>query len=394
MTMITDTDTLKSLCKALAAEPFITVDTEFLRDKTYYPQLCLVQLAAPQGEPVAVDPLSGDVDLKPLLDLMANPKVLKVFHAARQDMEIFYNLMDEIPAPLFDTQVAAMVCGYGESVGYHNLVSGICHAKLDKSAQFTDWSRRPLSKKQLVYALDDVTYLRDVYRHLAAALDKQDRTKWVEQEMAILNAPETYQNPLEDAWQRIRIRTDKPKILAVLREIAAWREKEAQRRDVPRSRVIRDEILADLAVHAPRTADDLSHIRGLPREFAHGRLGKEMLEAIHRGLETPPEKAPRAERRERFPSDLTPVLEMLKMLLRIQCAEHDVASKLVASQDDLEALALDDAADIPALKGWRYEVFGAEALALKQGKITLGLSRNKIVKAAPAPAPRKTGSGD
>lgn len=380
MTIITDTHALQALCKDLAKEPFITVDTEFLRDKTYYPQLCLVQMAAPEGAPFAVDPLAKGIELAPLLELMADAKVLKVFHAARQDMEIFYNLNGKIPAPLFDTQVAAMVCGYGESVGYHNLVSDICDARLDKAAQFTDWSRRPLSKKQVSYALDDVTYLRAVYKALAARLDKQGRTAWVEQEMAILNAPKTYQNPPEEAWQRIKIRTEKPKTLSVLREVAAWREIEAQRRDVPRNRVIRDETVADLAVHAPQSLEDMAHMRGLPKDIMHGRMGKELLAAIHRGLETPPDKAPRPERRERFPADLTPALEMLKMLLRIQCSEHDVAPKLVASQDDLELLARDDDADIPALKGWRYEVFGQEALALKQGKITLGLSRNKIVR--------------
>ncbi len=380
MNIITDKPALSALCKSLGQNDFFTIDTEFLRDKTYYPQLCLVQVAAPEGEPYAIDPLAEGLDLAPLLDLMANKKVLKIFHAARQDIEIFYNLMNDMPEPLFDSQVAAMVCGYGDSIGYNNLVAEICGQRLDKGAQFTDWSRRPLSTKQLRYALDDVTYLRDVYRHLSRELEQKNRAEWVIQEMDVLTSPETYKNDPAQAWQRIKLRTEKPKTLSVLKEIAAWREKEAQRRDVPRSRILRDETLADLAVHAPETPEELARIRGLNSEMAGGRFGKSLLDAVKKGLEMPAAQCPAVEDKRRFPQNLVPVLEMLKMLLRIQCSEHGVAAKIVASSEDLEALALEDEPDIPAMKGWRYEVFGREAQAMKRGEITLGLHKRRIVK--------------
>lgn len=377
--IVTERSRLEDLCRRLAKEPFFTVDTEFLRDKTYYPQLCLVQVASPGGDPVAIDPFA-DIDLDPLYDLMADSGVLKVFHAARQDLEIFFNMTGAVPHPIFDTQVAAMVCGFGESIGYNNLVYDICGERLDKGAQFTDWSRRPLSSKQIRYALDDVTYLRDVYHHLSGMLEKEDRSSWLEQEMEVLTSASTYENAPENAWRRIKIRTEKPKVLSVLREIAAWREREAQHRDVPRNRVMRDDAIADLAVHAPKTVEELMHIRGMPKDMAHGRMGRQILEAVNKGLAVPPAEMPRPDTRRRFPSDSVPVLEMLKMLLRIQCSEHNVAPKLVADSEDLEALALDDSPDIHAMKGWRYEVFGREALALKGGKITLGLEKGRIVK--------------
>lgn len=380
MTIIKNTKELHALCSQLAQEPFITIDTEFLRDKTYYPKLCLVQLAPPEGEAVAVDPLAGELDLGPLLDLLANETVVKVFHAARQDLEIFYNLTDVIPHPIFDTQVAAMVCGYGDQIGYNKLVQGICGQKIDKGAQFTDWARRPLTGRQLSYALDDVTYLRDIYRHLKKELDKRGREKWVKEEMATLTAVKTYENPPDIAWQRVKIKSDKPRILAVLREVAAWREKEAQRRDVPRGRVLRDETMADMAVHPPENTEDLLHIRNMPEDIARGKYGGELLSAVQRALEIPKDQCPRPKKKERLPPELTPVLEVLKMLLRIQASEHEVAAKLIATRTDMEALALDDKADIPALKGWRYEVYGKDALDLKHGKIALGLKKNNITK--------------
>ncbi len=373
-------DELAGACAALAEEPFFTIDTEFLRDKTYYPRLCLIQVAPPAGEPVAIDPLAPGLDLAPLLDLMANKKVLKVFHAARQDLEIFYNLMNEVPAPLFDTQVAAMVCGYGDSTGYHTLVQDACGLSLDKGAQFTDWSRRPLSSRQISYALDDVDHLRAVYKKLNGELEASKRVSWLEEEMGILANPATYENDPRTAWKRIKIKTDKPKILAVLREIAAWRELQAQERDVPRNRIVRDEVLADIALHPPRTVEELGRIRGVGADMAKGRMGRALLDAIKAGLDGPHD-VPRPERRERFPSELTPTLEMLKMLLRIQCSESGVAPKMVADTDDLEILAMDRGqADIPALKGWRHDVFGREALALLGGEIVLGLKDGRIFK--------------
>lgn len=380
MSIITTEQDLAALCRELATQPYITVDTEFLRDKTYYPQLCLLQLAGPSTEAHAVDPLANGIKLDPLFELMADEKVVKVFHAARQDLEIFYNLTGTLPRPLFDTQVAAMVCGYGEQAGYYSLVSDICGHKLDKGAQFTDWSRRPLSAKQLHYALDDVNYLRELYIHLKAELEKRGRLDWVTEEMGILTDPETYRNDPAKAWQRIKVRTDKPRVLCILKEISAWREEEAQRRDVPRSRIVRDETLADIAVHAPHTVDELAKTRGFSADMARGRLGKGLLEAIERAGKQPNDQCPRPPRRENFPNELTPVLEMLKMLLRIQCSEHHVAPKLVASSSDLELLAQNDSADVPALKGWRFDVFGGEALALKHGKLALSCQNGKIIK--------------
>lgn len=379
--LITKQDDLDRACKALAQSPFITVDTEFLRERTYFPVLCLIQLAAPDVAPVAVDPLEDKLDLTPLFDLLFNERIVKVFHAARQDLEIIYNLTEAIPAPLFDTQIAAMVCGHGEQIGYGALVSAVCKKTVDKGSQFTDWSRRPLSDRQLTYALEDVSHLRDIYMHLSQELTQKNRIDWVAAEMAVLNNPATYANDPDTAWQRIKIRSDKPKVLAALRELAAWREEEAQRRDVPRGRILKDESLAEIAVHMPRTIEDLALIRGLSADMARGKMGKSILDAIEFAVKMPPEKCPTVERGTRFPSDLTPVLEMLKMLLRIQAAQHDVAAKIIASSDDLEAIAMDDAADVPALQGWRLEVFGRDALALKHGKIALSVKNGKIQKA-------------
>ncbi len=379
--IITEQSKLDRLCADLAQEPFITVDTEFLREKTYYAQLCLVQVAGPEGDAAAIDPLEGGLDLTPLYDLLANENVLKIFHAARQDLEIFYNLTEKIPHPLFDTQVAAMVCGYGEQIGYTNLVKAITDVQLDKAQQFTDWSRRPLSKKQVAYALDDVTYLRDVYHALAAELEDKGRTKWVAQEMDILTSPDTYKNPPEDAWQRIKVRTHKPRVLAVLREAAAWREHEAQHRDVPRNRVVRDETLADLAAHPPETMEALGRIRGFSPDMARGRLGKGVLEAVKIALALPKDQCPQPEKKDKLPLEHAPALEMLKMLLRIQAAENGVAAKLIANSDDLQELARHGMkADVPALKGWRYEVFGKEAEAMLKGRLSLTLKNGAIHK--------------
>ncbi len=371
---------LNALCAELAQGPYFTIDTEFLRDKTYYPQLCLIQVASPEGEPKAIDPLMDDIDLAPLFNLMSDEKILKVFHAARQDLEIFYNMMGKVPHPIFDTQVAAMVCGFGESVGYYALVADICGVHLDKGAQFTDWSRRPLSKKQLIYALDDVTYLRDIYEDLAEQLTETGRTTWLAQEMKILESAETYENKPENAWERIKVRTDKPKVLALLREVAAWREREAQGRDVPRQRIVKDEVLADIAVHPPETPEELGKIRGLSADFARGKMGKGLLEAVAKGLATPPKDCPRIERKAKFPSDLTPTLEMLKMLLRIQCSEHGVATKLVANSEELETFIMAPDKQQPLTTGWRNEIFGQVARKLMEGKIGLSLKNNQITR--------------
>lgn len=381
--IITDTPALRALCDDLAKQPYITIDTEFLRDKTYYPTLCLVQVAPPVGDAAAIDPLAKDIDLTPLIELMANQNVLKIFHAARQDVETFFNLCGQIPTPIFDTQVAAMVCGYGDQIGYLNLVQDICGKKLDKGAQFTDWSRRPLTDKQISYALDDVIWLRDVYRHLSDELKKRGRTEWVFEEMAFLTDPKTYKNPPEDAWQRLKLRTDKPQAVAVLIEAARWREEEAQRRNIPRGRILKDEALLDLAVHAPRTIDELKHIRGVGEDVARGKLGQSILNAVERGLSLPRDQLPRQERRKALPPNLAPVVELLKVLLRIVAAENEVAARLIASPDDLEEIAKSDTADVAAMKGWRHEVFGVEALELKSGRIALCIDGGTEIKRMP-----------
>jgi len=379
MSIISDTKALAALCEKLSAHEFLTIDTEFLRDKTYYPQLCLVQMAGPGIDAVAIDPLAKGIDLAPLYDLMANERILKVFHAARQDVEILFNLTGKIPHPIFDTQVAAMVCGYGEQVGYNAIVADVCKVQIDKGAQFTDWARRPLTPRQLAYALDDVTYLRDVYLHLSSKLARQGRTEWVNEEMEILTDPATYRNAPEDSWKRIKIKTNKPKILAVLREVSAWREREAQRRDIPRGRVLRDEMLAEIAIHPPKNVADLRQIRNMPGDVAQGKYGEQLLEAVKKGLSTPPDQCPKLEFRPRFPQELTPVLEMLKMLLRIQASEHHVAAKLIADSEDLEDLAVHGAqAQIHAVKGWRYDVFGQEAQRLLNGELAITLKDKKI----------------
>jgi ribonuclease D len=378
--IIQNQEQLNSLCERLAAEPYITVDTEFLRDKTYFPKLCLLQLAGPSVEAAAVDPLAFKLDWTPVRLLMSNDKVLKVFHAARQDLEIFYQLYDVLPTPVYDTQVAAMVCGFGDQVAYNALVRELTGHELEKSAQFTDWSRRPLSPKQIRYALDDVVYLREVYEKLHARLKKQGREHWVLEEMDILTSPRTYQNPPEEAWKRIKIRSDRPDVLAVLKALAAWRETQAVERDVPRSRILKDETMADIAMYKPRDENALLEVRSLPSDIARSKTGKLILEMVANALASSKSGWPQTMRRDVFPKNAQSTLEMLKMLLRINCAEHDVASKLVASAEDLEAIAIEDNPDVPAMRGWRLEMFGKDALDLKSGKIALSLQRGKIVK--------------
>lgn len=378
--IITTSQGVADFCRSLSQNSFITVDTEFLREKTYYPKLCLVQLSGPDKEARAIDPLVKGIDLSPLYDLLADTRILKVFHAARQDLEIFYNLTGKVVSPVFDTQIAAMVCGYGDSVGYNNLVHDITGKGIDKSAQFMDWSHRPLTERQIDYALGDVTHLCDVYVHLAKKLEHQNRVSWVLQEEEILNNPSTYSNDPYEAWKRIKLRSPSRKTLAVLREVAAWREKAAQERDIPKSWMMRDETLADLASQAPRTAEELQKIRNMPKDHANGRIGEALLEAIRKALNAPKDEWPQVEKRKSMPPQAAATLDILKMLLKIQSSEHGVAAKLIATQDDLEAIVMDDEADVPALKGWRREVFGEDALALKAGRLAIGLSGDRITK--------------
>jgi len=377
MTLIADSAELAAFCKRQAKAEFITVDTEFMRDSTYWPKLCLAQVGGPQ-EAAAVDTLAPDIDLAPLLTLMKNTKVLKVFHSARQDLEIFFLLMDALPEPIFDSQVAAMVCGFGDSVGYDKLVRKLTGKRIDKSKRFTDWSRRPLKQGQIDYALSDVVHLRPVYEKLRRQVENRARTAWLDEEMAVLNSPDTYRLEPETAWRRLKTRSASPRYLALLRALAAWREAEAQRRDVPRNRVLRDEQMFDIAAHHPATAEELSHTRGFSRDAARGRIGQAILAALEEGMAVPEADCPEPPPQRDQPAGLGPLVDLLKVLLKLQCERHDVAQKLVASVADLERIAADDDAEVPALTGWRHEIFGKEALALKQGRLALGMKGKSL----------------
>jgi ribonuclease D len=375
--ILTSTEDLKAACERLAKSDFVTVDTEFLRETTFWPKLCVVQLADDEMA-YAVDALAPGLDLQPLFDLMADEKVLKVFHAGRQDIEIIWHLAKMIPHPVFDTQVAAMVLGYGESISYDQLVQRITGTQLDKSSRFTDWSRRPLSEAQITYALADVTHLRPVYRRLAEDLDKRARSGWVSEEMDILTSPDTYRQAPEDAWKRIKARLRKPKEIGVLMEIAAWRESEAQSRDVPRSRIIKDEILAEIALRSPATVEALGSLRGLPNGFERSKAGGEIVLAVKRGLARDPADLPRIERDRPPPNGAGATVELLRVLLKMISEKEGVAPKILATTDDLEQIAANDDADVPALHGWRRDLFGEKALGLKRGEIALGLRKGRV----------------
>jgi ribonuclease D len=388
MTLIADTDELAAFCRRQGEAAFITVDTEFMRDKTYWPQLCLVQVAGPE-ETVAIDPLAQGIDLTPLFELMAEPRVLKVFHAARQDIEIFYNLTGAVPKPLFDTQVAAMVCGFGDAVSYETLASKLAGAHIDKSSRFTDWSHRPLTERQLQYALADVGPLRIAYEKLAARLQKNGRASWLDEEMGTLVDPATYRLDPAEAWRRFKVRSNNRRLLALVRELASWRETTAQQRNLPRNRLLRDESLLEIAAHAPQTVADLARTRGLGRSFAEGRFGAEILAAIGRVVATPDGEYPVPPPRHEAPPGVGPLVDLLRVLLKLRCEEHGVAQKLVADTEDLEQIAASDQAAVRALHGWRADVFGHDALDLKHGRLGLTAAgkRIKLVRiAAPAEA--------
>ena len=369
--MISDTKSLAAFCERLSQTEFVTVDTEFMREKTFWPILCLVQVAGPD-EARAIDPLAPGIDLTPLFELMNNPKILKVFHAARQDVEILLHISGKVPHPMFDTQVAAMVCGFGDAVGYETLVSQLANARIDKTMRFTDWTLRPLTEKQVQYALADVTHLRVAYEKLVRKLERNGRADWLVQEMTELTAVETYRTPPEDMWRRLKPRSTSPRFLAVLRELAAWRERDAQDRDLPRQRIIRDETLTEIAAHHPTTVDELARTRGLGKGAVEGRMGQAILEAVARGIAIPEDQAPKPPERVEVARGLGPVVDLLKVLLKMKCDEHDVASKLVANAADIEAIASDDNANVPALHGWRRELFGEDALKLKHGHLGIG----------------------
>jgi ribonuclease D len=385
MSLITDTAALAEFCARQRGVDYLAVDTEFMRERTYWPILCVVQVAGP-GEAVAIDALAPGIDLAPLLALMNDPASLKLFHAARQDLEIFFHLSGAVPQPLFDTQIAAMVCGFGDSASYETLVRKLAGAALDKASRFTDWSHRPLTERQIDYALGDVIHLRTVYERLQQRLAKNGRADWFAEEMVALINPSLYRADPAEAWRRFRLRGKADsRFLAVLRALAAWRETAAQQRDLPRGRVLRDEALIEIASHAPKGVEALARTRGLGKGFAEGKLGKEILDAVAQGLadRDPPPAIPQ---KAQSPPGLGPLIELLRVLLKQRCEDHEVAQKLVASADDLEAIAADDGAAVPALSGWRREVFGGDALALKHGKLALTAGRNRI-ELVPLPQP-------
>jgi ribonuclease D len=377
MDLITTTNDLSAACERLARHPFVTIDTEFLRETTYYPLLCVAQLASAE-EAVVIDALAPGIDLKPFFTLMANERVLKVFHAARQDIEIVWHGAGIIPRPLFDTQVAAMVLGHGDSISYDQLVQRITGDTLDKSHRFTDWTRRPLSPAQIAYAVSDVTHLRQVYGALVSDLGRRGRTDWMNEEMSVLTSPETYRAEPERAWMRLKTRVRKPKELAVLIEVAAWREREAQTRDVPRGRVLKDDTINDIVLQMPTTPERLAALRSLPKGFERSKWGEGIIEAVKRGLERDPRSLPRLDRPKPAVNGGATV-ELLKVLLRMTAERHSVAAKVIATVEDLDRIAGDDEADVPALRGWRRDLFGEQALALKHGRLALSIERSRVV---------------
>lgn len=377
MKIITDTQSLAEACRELSEHHYCTVDTEFLRESTFWPELCLIQMASPDTAYI-VDVLAPGIDLKPFFDLMAEETVVKVFHAARQDVEIIFNQGNLIPHPLFDTQIAAMVCGYGDSISYEQLVFKIIGTRIDKSSRFTDWSKRPLSQKQLDYALADVTHLRQVYQSIRANLEEQNRTHWVAEEMEVLTSTSTYDLPPEDAWQRLKMRVRKPREFAIMRNVAAWRERTARENNVPRGRVIRDDAIYEICAQPPQSMKALAGLRGIARSFDRNRYGEGLLNAVDEALSMDKQDLPKLPSRRSSPEGSGAATEMLKLLLKVTAEQNGVAPKVIATVDELEKIAADDNADVSALKGWRRELFGERALDLKRGRIAIGFSNKSI----------------
>lgn len=377
MRLITDTAELTDVCHALAAGPFVAVDTEFMRETTYWPRLCLIQAASPGAEAL-IDPLAPGLDLKPFLALMANKAILKVFHAARQDLEIFFNLMGELPTPIFDSQIAAMATGLGDSIAYDGLVQAVLKRRIDKSSRFTDWSRRPLSEAQLAYALADVTHLRDIYPIMAADLAAKNRTHWLDEEHAAMTDPDNFDTAPENAWKRLKLRKVTPDYLLALQVAAEWRERQAQSRDTPRARVLKDEALYEIAEQRPRNADAFDRLRVVPRGFGRSRGGSELIAALEAAFAKPERPAFKHDRPPPAPSGIGPTAELLKVLLRLEAEANGVAPRLIANAADVEAIAASDTADVEALKGWRRDIYGERALALKHGRIALTLKKGKV----------------
>ena len=384
MRIVESNEALAALIAELSRAPYLALDTEFLRDQTYYPKLCLIQVASPlvdgQSVEAIIDPLAPGLDLAPFYELLKRPDIVKVLHAARQDIEIFYLQGGVLPHPLFDSQVAAMVCGFGDAASYETLARKIAHVEIDKSARFTDWSHRPLSKRQLEYALADVTHLRVIYEWMKVRLEKTGRSAWVAEEVSALQDPSLYRLDPDMAWKRLKPRTSSKKFLALLAALAAWREREAQARDIPRGRVLKDEALTEIAAHPPESGEALERIRAVPRGFANSRLGKGVMEALAAGANAqPPEGATSAQpsRRRRDPSPAA--IDLLKTLLRLRAEAAGVAPRLIANAEDIERLAANEDEGVAALSGWRAEVFGNDARLLRQGDLAIALENGEAV---------------
>ncbi|TWH35539.1 MULTISPECIES: ribonuclease D [unclassified Aminobacter] len=378
MHLITRQEELESVIGELSRSDFVTVDTEFIRETTFWAELCLIQMAAP-GVTALVDPLAPGLDLAPFFRLMTDERILKVFHAARQDVEIIYHLGKIIPTPMFDTQVAAAVCGFGDSVSYDQLVQKVTGARIDKTSRFTDWRHRPLSDKQLEYALADVTHLIDVYRHLKDELERENRAHWLNEEMSVLTSPETYDPDPEDAWKRLKMRVRKPQELAIMQAVATWREYEARERNVPRGRVLKDDAIFEIAQQAPRDAAALARLRTTPKGWERSSTAAGVLAAVNKALEIPKDQLPKLPKQVQQAEGTSAAAELLKVLLKIVAEQQGVAPKVLASSDDVEKIAASgENADVPAMHGWRREVFGERALALVRGEIALKFEKRKI----------------
>tara|TARA_R110002124_G_scaffold63350_23_gene173250 strand:+ start:6709 stop:7887 length:1179 start_codon:yes stop_codon:yes gene_type:complete len=378
MDLIVSTDVLAAFCERAAKFDFVTVDTEFLRETTYWPKLCLVQVAT-DDEAVLIDPLVPGFDLTPFYDLLANPAVTKVFHAARQDIEIFVKATGKVPENIYDTQVAASVCGFGDSVSYDNLVRSITSVELDKSSRFTDWSARPLSEKQRLYAIADVTHLRDIYRELRKQVAATRRGGWVDDEMSILRSVDTYVTQPDRAWERLKMKINRPRDLAALKQLAAWREQRAQDSDQPRSRVLKDDVLFELAMQRPLTPDAFERLRAVPRGFGRSSAAAEIMALLAVVEAVPKSELPAMPERYRGPSPKGAVGDLVRVLLKAVAEQNGVAARIIATSDEVDALVLDDDADVPALRGWRRKLFGDKALAIKHGRIGLAATRKGIV---------------
>ncbi|MCF6301715.1 MAG: ribonuclease D [Devosiaceae bacterium] len=378
MQLITETNELAQFCTNAKSYDFITIDTEFHRETTYWPILCLVQLAT-TDEAILVDPMAKTIDLSPLFDLMANQKITKVFHAARQDIEIFVKLANVVPTPIFDTQVAASVCGYGDQVSYDKLVQAIVGAQIDKSSRFTDWAARPLSDKQKDYALADVTYLRDVYHALSAKLVELNRLSWMQDEQKILNNINTYIVDPQDAWKRLKSKVNRPRDLAALKALGAWRENEAKKTDRPRRRILKDDAVNELAIQRPKNSQAFDRLRAVPKGFGNSRMGGDIIKVLDEVAKIPDSELPKLPPRKSGPSPKGPVGDLLRVLVKAVAEREGVAARIIANSDDIDQIVLSDTADVPAMSGWRFKLFGQKALDIKHSKLALAATKEGIV---------------